>query len=146
MTFKMPPVWPEGPRDWSPRLSKALRKADVLRTLIPSELIVEVDPNGSREITGNPRKLGRLIVNGTSANLSETYAHIPGVLGKVAFLVMLDKPEARALEGLSMVWILSNGHLAMGRGIVSLLEGKIPGYEHLAGQWPFEGSSEVEIV
>jgi hypothetical protein len=124
-------IWQEGPREWSPRLKKAQESIRLLRLVIPPELILEVDPDGSGVINGSPPKIGRLRVGNTIANLNEIYPYRPGIDGKAAFVVRTPKPKQDKPQFLSIVWILSDGNIAMNKEVMALLEGKVVGLEHV---------------
>jgi hypothetical protein len=121
--------WKQGPREWSPRLKRAEESIRLLRLAIPPELILEVDPDGSGVINGSPPKIGRLRVGDTTANLNEVYPYRPGIDGKAAFMVMTQKSKQGEPQFLSIVWILSDGNIAMNKDVVALWEGKAVGLE-----------------
>lgn len=125
----MTKTWPDGPREWSPRLAQALRDVEKLRQLIPPSLIVEEHEHW---------KVGGIVPieeNGVKS------------LCKFALLVKLPQPFnleglvppwKGIIEDLGIVWLYSDGFVYVDRQIYYLLTGQIKGYEHLAGRWPWE--------
>jgi hypothetical protein len=106
--------WPDGPRDWSPRMTQALKDLEKVRSVIPKELIVEH---------------AGLFVTGQTYDL-ETPG---GKLARVALSVKIG-------ETFDRIWLYSNGHLYVGMEIMMLLNGHLKGFEHLSGRWPWPGA------
>lgn len=122
--------WPNGPRDWSPRLAQAMREVAKLRPLIPAELIAE--------------KLG-FWNTGTVIPLrynGEDLLSMIDLLVKVPFLntdISKLRPTYNgAVQEIGIVHIYSDGFVHVDLEIYYLLTGQIKGYEHLAGRWPWE--------
>lgn len=109
-------VWPDSPRDWSPRMEQALKDLETLRATIPPELLVD---RADLFTVGHTFKL-------------------PGDGEEVAMRVALIVKVGEARS--DRVWLYSDGKLGIGVGIVTLLQGGVEGYEHLEGRWPWPGA------
>lgn len=121
--------WPEGPRDWSPRLAQALREVEKLRPLIPAELIVE--------------KLGYW---NTGTVIPCNYNGV-SLLSKITIIVKIPWGNTKKIdlspsykgpfEEKGVVHVYSDGFVHVDIEIYYLLTGQIKGYEYLAGRWPW---------
>lgn len=114
------PIFPnQGPREWSPRVGKAVIKVEFLRTLIPPEVLVDFERPESRwdSLTG---KDSALVLRVKARKWkSSPYGANP--------------PIEHLIE--DNVWIDQDGTIITERGIKDLLLGNVEGYEHLAGSW-----------
>lgn len=97
----------QGPREWTPRVEKAFKQVEWLRALIPPELIVEFT---------EPLKI---------------WNSLTGHMGDEALRVHFRQRE----DWCDHVWVHIDGHVTVERGIYDLLNGEVPGFEHLAGRW-----------
>lgn len=116
--LKKPVFHDLGPREWTPRVGKAVLKVEFLRTLIPRELLQEIK---------KPESLWDSLTGKQVALILRVHARIwmkPLRLGGTEAVWIEDN-----------VWIDQDGSIITERGIRDLLEGKTQGYEHLAGQW-----------
>jgi hypothetical protein len=112
-------IWPDGPREWSPRMNKSLKCIDAIKRAVPPELVVE---RWKDWITGE-----------TFPVLSRKAQY-----GKVVLMLHFTRPPFNGR--LSRVWLYSDGSLVVGRLTWMLLNGKMLGYEHLKGRWPWQES------
>lgn len=108
-------AWPEGPREWSPRMKFCLRVIEKIRRTLPAKLFVEE----SRWLKVGEVRSYTAFKEGVKE--SQT--------AKVVLLVKLN-------ETVEDVSITSNGRISMGVMIAQLLNGHIRGYEYL-GKEPF---------
>lgn len=121
-------IWVEGPREWSPRKRLVEESVGLIRRAIPSELLA-----AARDVRHFKIEEEVYHVEGTF-----TIPGRKGVIAKVVLMVMLGKEE------LGLVWLRSDGKLSVRPEVIDLLRGKLPGYEHLAGRWPWgEGLGPV---
>lgn len=112
------PVFPnQGPREWTPRVADAVLKAEFLRSLIPSELLVEMNEPAYRITDSLTGKQCALILKIHARKWKKSWA----------------PNEETWIE--DNVWITEEGTLITEAGIRDLLSGKIKGYEHLSGRW-----------
>jgi hypothetical protein len=105
--------FPEGPREWSPRMKVALGAVEKIRSLIPPELLVD---------------------RSSMYEVGQTY-HVNTSFGKLAKVMLIMK----AGEYTNQVWLYSGGHLYVGIEVVMLLRGELKGFEQLVGRWPWPG-------
>lgn len=110
-------AWPDGPREWSPRMKQALEDIKKLRSAIPPELIVE---------RGNLFETGGTFMSS-----------IDNELTRVALVVKVGQ---RMVDEFDRVWLHASGRIFVGPWIHHLLNGYLEGYEHLAGRWPWPGA------
>lgn len=106
-----------GPREWTPRVASALKKLELLRSLIPSEILhVLADP----EIRG-----------------CDSLTHKE--MARIFFVRVRKWKKPWAPEKFDFlhdnVWINEDGRIITEVGIKILLSGEVEGYEHLAGRW-----------
>lgn len=124
-------IWVEGPREWSPRKRLVEEGLDLIRCAIPSELLVSREKVSQFQIGEDIYSVdGTFTVYGKS-----------GVIAKIALMATVN-------ESLGLVWLRSDGKLSVRWEIIDLLRGKVLGYEHLAGRWPWgeELGPVVELV
>ena len=121
--------WPEGPRDWSPRLAQALREVEKLRPLIPAHLIVE---QAGYYRVGNviPVKYNNVDL------LCKHFMLVAVPYGKVD-RAKLSPTCNDPFQDVGIVHVYSDGFVHIDIEIYYLLTGQIGGYEHLKGSWPW---------
>lgn len=112
----MEACWPEGPRDWSPRITWALREAARLRTMLPQDLLTEEE--GFWET-------GKTYLVAADGNLM------------LATIAVMIQPLSRLQHHPDRVWVYPNGFVYVDEAIYRLLTGKIEGYEAFKGRWPW---------
>lgn len=106
----------QGPRDWTPRVMKAARQLEILKSLIPAEL---------------------------QKHIEEVSFSWDSLTGQEAILVLMVQARKWNLPWapkqwqwlIDKAWISEQGRIITECGIKDLLSGTIEGYEHLAGRW-----------
>ena len=121
--------FPDGPRDWCPRMEWSRDMIERIRAVIPKEMLVE---SGYVRIGGENGFPSRVV--------GQVYSYLKvleGPLGlksetcKVMFLVKFTHD----VEDVSLG---KNGSIHLGVGVSQLLEGLRPGYEYMADINPFK--------
>ena len=118
--------FPDGPRDWSPRMDWPLRMIERIRAVIPKEMLIEegavLNPYGFMT-----HEVGQIY----------NYAHFEDGVKvrsqnyKVMFLVKFKQEVEEVCLG-------DKGAITLGVSVSQLLDGLLPGYEYMGDINPFK--------